>query len=164
MKKLMILFLVFITFSNCKKTEYYCVDETYETLVKVYSNNDKEVYLLDNLSLTISSTIGNDTRCREWLLNETMNCSNNCGSVLVFSHFSLFNSEEFSYEKKQYFTALEGCVSQYQEHPFTVEDKKLEVYLESIEPYPTPNDTVPDENYFAIYRIKQTANICKEKL
>lgn len=164
MKKLIILLLLFITFSNCNKKEYYCADESNETLVKIYSNNDKEIYLFDNLTLSISNTIGDDTRCREWLLNETMNCSNNFGNVLIESSYSLFNATDFSYDNKQYFTELEGCVNQYKEHLFTVEDKKIEVYLESVEAYPTPNDTVPDENYFAIYRIKQTSNICKEKL
>lgn len=165
MKQLSILFLLVIfTLSNCKKSEYYCVEETYETLVKVHSFNDKTIELHDDLSLSISSIIVNDTRCRGWFLDNTNDCSNNCGNVLVASGYSLSIPGNTFSKNKEYLTPLDGCVSQYYEHIFEVGDEKFEVYLESVEPYPTTNDTIPDENYFALYRIIHTTETCKEKL
>lgn len=162
MRKLFVLSILLSLFYACKKCEYVCSEETMVTTVRVRVNESKDIELLKSKErVTVSFNIAYDNRCKAWFQNNIDSCLNICGAsqVLGFITVSKLGSIGTNY---YYEPLLSGCEYINDGPLFEIEEKKIKILMERLEPYPLPGDTIDNQDYYGTFKIYQTVEICKE--
>lgn len=162
MRKFFVFSVLLTVFYGCKKCEYVCEEKVLTSTVSVRANESRDIEIVQsNERISISFNIAYDNRCKAWFQNTMDSCNNNCGDAQVLGYINVSKLGTFG-TNYYYEPVIAGCKYIIRGPFFEIEEKKIKILMERLEPYPLPGDTIDNQDYYGTFKIYQTVEICKE--